>query len=263
MKYNLESLGKIKYKGIYKLTNLVNNKVYIGSTTISFAHRWKVHLNRLRRNEHNNTYLQNSWNKHSEDNFEFSIVEIIYRKDFILKREEFYIEFFKSYISENGYNLERKPDKSEVSEETKNKISKTLKEGYKSGRILKKGPEKGKSSWNKGLVCKFISEARRKASPTIKVYNKDYKLLAIFRSAADIEEWSLNNIFPEIIENNYCKVKSFLQREGIYRATITKKIYKGLYFERCQPLLLETEVVKWMNSGEDCDVNPEPSPKYT
>lgn len=61
--------------GVYKIENILSKKVYIGSTVNSFSQRWNSHASQLRRGIHFNKHLQNSWNKHGEVNFEFSVEE--------------------------------------------------------------------------------------------------------------------------------------------------------------------------------------------
>lgn len=60
---------------IYKITNVVNNKFYIGSTHKTLNKRKSEHLSQLRGNYHRNSHLQASFNKYSENNFVFEIIE--------------------------------------------------------------------------------------------------------------------------------------------------------------------------------------------
>ena len=92
--------------GIYKITNLDNGKMYIGQTT-DIKHRWSEHISDLRHNKHRNSYLQNSWNLHGEDKFEFSILEICCEEE-LNEKEKYWIEELRTYIKyedSNGYNL--------------------------------------------------------------------------------------------------------------------------------------------------------------
>ena len=83
---------------IYKITNTVNNKCYIG-----FTHnpklRWKNHKN----SSHIRRPLYESMKKHGVDNFTF---EILYQSDdrehTLLVMEPYYIELYNSY--NKGYN---------------------------------------------------------------------------------------------------------------------------------------------------------------
>ena len=60
--------------GIYSILNTLNGKIYIGSAN-DIDRRLSEHLRRLRNNKHTNKKIQNSWNKYSEENFVFNIIE--------------------------------------------------------------------------------------------------------------------------------------------------------------------------------------------
>ena len=57
-----------------KITNIKNNKVYIGSTSKCFHLRFKQHFNNLKNGKHENPILQNSYDKHGLDVFIFEII---------------------------------------------------------------------------------------------------------------------------------------------------------------------------------------------
>lgn len=63
--------------GIYRITNLINGKTYIGKTGANFGDRWDCHRAQLRGGYHDNPHLQRAWNKYGENNFEFCIVECV------------------------------------------------------------------------------------------------------------------------------------------------------------------------------------------
>ena len=71
--------------GIYYIKNIVTKRMYIGSS-INIDSRWNQHRYQLNTNRHENHYLQHSWNKHGENNFEFGILEVVdlKKKDDIL-----------------------------------------------------------------------------------------------------------------------------------------------------------------------------------
>ena len=54
--------------GIYKIINILNGKVYIGSAK-NFQHRWSRHVSALNLDKHENLHLQNAWNKYGSSNF--------------------------------------------------------------------------------------------------------------------------------------------------------------------------------------------------
>ncbi len=92
-----------KICGIYKIENLVNHKIYIGQSVDIKGSRWPSHLYMLRNGIHYNQYLQNSWNKYGEENFDFSIIEEC-EAESLDEKEMYYISLYKSYLNEFGYN---------------------------------------------------------------------------------------------------------------------------------------------------------------
>lgn len=115
--------------GIYKITNIKNGKFYIGSS-VDINSRMRGHRSALRNNSHSNKYLQNSWNKYGEDNFEFSVLEYVDFKDRkdLFKVEQDWIYKTKCFDRDVGYNIEKvvRDDHDrygfKVSEETKEKL---------------------------------------------------------------------------------------------------------------------------------------------
>ncbi len=92
--------------GIYYIFNNSDGKLYVGSSN-NLNQRKKSHFLLLRKNKHDNSYLQNSWNKYGEKNFEFIIIQLI-DKDFLLECEQYWMDYFKSYRRNSGYNLSNK-----------------------------------------------------------------------------------------------------------------------------------------------------------
>ena len=90
--------------GIYKIENIINNKVYIGSSN-NIERRWKEHIRLLNNNEHHSIKLQRAWNKYGENAFEFSVLEEC-DADRLLYLEQYYIDKFGS--SFEGYNSKEK-----------------------------------------------------------------------------------------------------------------------------------------------------------
>ena len=88
-------------KYIYKITNIVNNKCYIGQAK-NYEKRFKQHISALRKNKHENRFLQFSWNKYGEENFKFEVLD--YLEDYN-NQEKHYIELFNSTDRNCGYNI--------------------------------------------------------------------------------------------------------------------------------------------------------------
>lgn len=87
--------SNLKASGIYAIKNIVNGKRYIGSA-VHLRKRRTRHFGDLRRGTHKNVILQNSWNKHGPDNFEFIVIEYC-SKDMLLEREQHYLDKKSDY----------------------------------------------------------------------------------------------------------------------------------------------------------------------
>ena len=85
-----ERIRILKNCGIYVIRNIVNDNIYIGSS-VNIKKRFCQHRNSLRKNKHHNKYLQRSWNKYGEENFEFVVIEHHSYPEKILGRENQYI----------------------------------------------------------------------------------------------------------------------------------------------------------------------------
>lgn len=94
-------------KLIYKISNSVNSKVYIGSTK-DYEGRKKQHLYLLERGKHHSTYLQNFYSKYDCE-FTFSIVEIVEDEKLLWERESFWMEFYRSFDPTFGFNCSVNP----------------------------------------------------------------------------------------------------------------------------------------------------------
>lgn len=262
MLIEIKTLEEPRKRGVYLITNLENNKIYVGSTLNSFKERWSTHIQKLRRGQHSNLHLQNAYNKYGENKFKFSILEVLTVEKDILNREQYYINLFKSYDREIGYNIEVDVYKREVSEETKQKISDTLKSKYKAGVIEKKqGCEI--AGWNKGQKCPQIGKTRREMFDSIEVYDRNMTLMATFRSVTDLCEWSESNMMPRLKMDGRNKKGGLLRKDKVYLSIRKDTPYKGLYFKKVRPLSPEMGIAKWENCVEGEIPNTQPSQPLT
>ena len=93
--------------GIYKITNKINNKVYIGQSK-EVEHRLREHQLRPFRGDENtnkeyNKYLYKAIRKYGLENFSFEILEEC-SPDILADKESYYINLFKSNDEKFGYN---------------------------------------------------------------------------------------------------------------------------------------------------------------
>jgi len=100
----LITIKNIRQSGIYMIINLANNKFYIGSSN-DIYNRKLAHIRNLKKNKHDNTHLQNSFNKYGIDYFIWVIVELLEDNHDLLIREQYWIDSFDACYSDIGYNM--------------------------------------------------------------------------------------------------------------------------------------------------------------
>lgn len=92
---------------IYKITNDINNKVYIGKTLASISERWKEHLSDMDKRKNEKRPLYAAMRKYGTSHFYIEEVERC-SNDIINERECYWIDFYDSYS--NGYNATKGGD---------------------------------------------------------------------------------------------------------------------------------------------------------
>jgi len=87
---------------IYKVTNKINGKIYIGSTSLTFNRRKYYHFyDAFKKNSQK--YFHRALRKYGKENFNWKILKEVNVKKEMLELEHKYIKKFNSY--KKGYNL--------------------------------------------------------------------------------------------------------------------------------------------------------------
>lgn len=162
---------------IYKATNKINNKIYIGKTISSLKKRKIQHIKNAK--EKSSVYFSNAIHKHGIDNFEWEVLSETDSEKKLNAMEKFYIACYKKMVelynlTDGGDGLSGYKHKTEsikkmsdkkighfVSEETRKKWStsqtgRKFPEAGKKLSLLLKGKKKTKETRNK------MSEAKKK-----------------------------------------------------------------------------------------------------
>lgn len=93
---------------IYKITNDVNDKIYIGKTSChTVDERFKIHCADSKKNRMENRPLYRAMNKYGIEHFYVETIEEC-SEDFLSVREQYYIDYQNSY--RYGYNATRGGD---------------------------------------------------------------------------------------------------------------------------------------------------------
>jgi len=139
---------------IYKSTNKINNKSYVGQTICAFNVRKLQHINDSAANR-DNIYFHNAIRKYGPTNFEWEILKRCYSREELDAEEKRFIIKYKTL--ENGYNLTTGGagmSNYSVTEEHRRNLSVSHK-GYKH-------TEEQKKKISKALRNRYCSEETRK-----------------------------------------------------------------------------------------------------
>jgi group I intron endonuclease len=181
---------------VYLITNLVNNKKYIGITNQGFKVRWKHHCYEAKSGS--TFHLHRAMIKYGFDQFYIEVMCECETYERLKELEKIYIEKYNSYNRDFGYNLTKGGDGTFGrfhSEGTKEKIRQKAigrKKGVRSKKI-----QKIKS--NKGILT-MIERSKK----PIAQYDLNGKLIATFPSVKEAAR--LNDI-------NKCTIYSQMKQE--------------------------------------------------
>ena len=136
---------------IYKVTNKVNNKIYIGKTLDdSIEERFKEHIKEAKIKQYNRPFHL-ALNKYGAENFTIEEIEQA-PAELLSEREKYWIAYYHSYIHDeysNGYNATRGGDGS-----LEYDYSKIIQEYYKVQNI-------GQTAKNIGCSISTVKRAMR------------------------------------------------------------------------------------------------------
>ena len=204
---------KLKNKsGIYIITNIVNGNRYIGSSNDLYERLYN-HLRDLKNNNHHNIYLQNSWNKYGDENFEYGILEYC-KEDKRLESEKFYVDVINPEFNLNGVSGESILNHSES---TKNKISKSIKESYKKGKLKERVDSAACNKYD----CYMYST---KTWTLIKHFDSLAEAsLSVCKSRFDIR---MENLGSRLYQKEFVFLREEIKDPIVLKNTICEKVFK-------------------------------------
>lgn len=196
--------------GVYIISNLINNKVYIGQS-VFIGKRWSEHRRDYQRKTED-SLLYKAMNKYGIHNFSWKVLEECTPEE-LDEREIFYIHKYRSYVGFkdcNGYN---------------STLGGRGGNGFAPSEVTKKTWSKNRSGGKNGMAIPVICEGIE--YPTIKECAEHYKV-----EKTSMQKW---------LQQTVGMPPYFVERQLRYKGTefVCKKyhankgvpiIYKGQYY---------------------------------
>lgn len=241
---------------VYKITNKITNKCYIGVTVQSDCNRrWNKHINCLKYKE-GCPLLKKSMQKHGVENFKFEILIICFNED-VVKFEKEYIKKYNSQTP-NGYNIlsggqigdghvgfKHRPETIEKVKESLRKFKEANPNHYETYRerhqaIMKtinfsecvKKSEKFQKAMAERRVTgvTFSDETKKKISEGLKEYYKKSESKTISNKTKDAIKKALSKPIAQytkegILLREYKSITEAGEISGIKRPNIQRSLY--------------------------------------
>lgn len=98
-KYHTDGLS-----AVYAIRHVPTDRYYVGSA-VNLYGRWKTHRSALSYERHTSPYLQNSWNAHDANEFQWIILESVPDKMKLIEVEQRWIDGLRATDRNRGFNL--------------------------------------------------------------------------------------------------------------------------------------------------------------
>lgn len=224
---------------VYKITNKINDKIYIGQTTRSIEQRWKEHCR-----DYSCRALANAIKKYGKENFTISILQKCSSIDELNKKEQYYITQLKT-LSPFGYNLNTGGCNYKISPELRSELSKNQLKRFKNPEELEKLSKRALKMWkNPKYRNKMIERLKRRAldkeyrRKVAKINGgkpfKVYKIIQSIGSKSSLKvikvkyvgEWYCQSICGEDLGLQSKSITACLNKDNTRRRQIRGYIFK-------------------------------------
>ena len=171
---------------IYKITNIKNNKPYIGQTIYAPIERWKRHCQDAMSNRLD-THFARAIKKYGKENFRLEVIDTAQTQKELTQKESYWIEYYNTY--HNGYNATKGGDGRQLYDYN------LIVELYQSGLLIKEitdiiGCDRFvvKNALNLVEIDSFTNMVTKSSKP-IAAYTLDNILIRQFNSQSDAARW--------------------------------------------------------------------------
>lgn len=224
---------------IYKITNLITNRSYIGQTIRPIEVRWKAHIQESVRGDR---YICKTISKYGPDNFKIETIAVATSQKQLDILEQYWIDKLNT-LHPSGYNLRAGGNNSTFSESTRKKMSdrkkgKSFFEGKKhslESRQKMIDSKKGiQVPWNKGIPCdEEVAKKISKSNLGKKAWNQGniehFPVIVVNLTTNEEIRFDNKVLAAKFLGVTKCRINHSLS--GYY--PIIKKIYKVIKGELC------------------------------
>ncbi len=236
----------MRYGIIYKATNVITGKTYIGRTVGTLEKRWYEH----QRHESNCVYLKHAINKYGVKSFRVEELCTALDKESYSYLEEFFIDHYNT-LAPNGYNLKRGGNNGTFSEVSKERCRIAQKENWEVEGRREYYSEIVKEQWatNPELAEKRIAPIREY------IDNKRIPVIEVCMSTGNITKYpSYNHTrYPSDIKsavdlNSYAHNSLWYKDLGETDSIITTRALEKL--RRWQPENIYPIIAESLDTGK-------------
>lgn len=149
---------ELERSGIYLIKSTFDDRCYVGSA-VNLYERRRGHKFQLRHNKHENSKLQNFYNKYGEDYLTYVVLEFC-DKNKLVEREQYYLDTVKP--SFNIYAKAYSPIGHKATEETRKKLSESIRNSVKHKEAAKRNGALRKGVFKVSDETKAILSAKAK-----------------------------------------------------------------------------------------------------
>lgn len=139
---------------IYKITNIINGKIYIGQTRLTAEKRFNKHWNEANCETRPNNYFHNALLYYGKENFTIEVIDTANNIEELNEKEIYWIKYYNSTDKEIGYNLQEGGKSGVRGEETRKILSEKKKENWTDPLFAEKaktGLKKATKKWQE--IC--------------------------------------------------------------------------------------------------------------
>lgn len=184
---------------IYKITNDINEKIYIGKTILKIQERWLQHLRDCFRDRCEKRPLYNAMKKYGIEHFKIEEVEKVDDNTQLSDREQYWIKYYNSF--NNGYNATKGGDGKSYLD------YKLIIDTYQRVQNIKETAELVNADYSS--VLHILHDANVTIKPSNQILQEKYgKKIECYKNDLFIQKFnSISEGARWIIQNNYCTSK--------------------------------------------------------